>query len=209
MEEGIITNERAIRKYVQILNVFQRICTLEDVPASEIIISRCKRGEHWLTFNPQYEIYSFLNEAKPKYIDFDHELDKRAIFTLTIVAISTIIGSLAVAGVAVTTENIARSEANRVMQIEANAGGAQNEQNIINFIRQNNVTIDLAMQLDHHEFLSTLIARSTNNLFYANEMMTKVKLVLTIEKEWAHQSSLLLWRESADSPRQNMARYTD
>ena len=41
------------------------------------------------------------------------------------------------------------------------------------------------MQLDRHEFLSTLNARSTNNLFNANEMMTKVKHVLTIEKEWA------------------------
>ena len=76
VDEGIITNERAIRKYVQILNMFQRICTLEDVPASEIIISICKRGEHWLTFNPHYEIYSFLNEAKSKNSDFDHELDK-------------------------------------------------------------------------------------------------------------------------------------
>jgi len=46
VEEGIVTNEKAIRKYVQILNVFQRVCTLEDVPASEIIISRCKRREH-------------------------------------------------------------------------------------------------------------------------------------------------------------------
>ena len=83
VDEGIITNERAIRKYVQILNVFQRICTLEDVPASEIIISRCKRGEHWLTFNP---VYSFLNEAKSKNNEFDHELDKRALFTMAIVA---------------------------------------------------------------------------------------------------------------------------
>ena len=87
-------------------------------------------------------------------------MDKWAIFTIAIVAISTIIGSLAVAGVAVATENIARSEANRVMQIEANARGAQNDQNIINFIN--------FIQLDQHEFLSTLIARSTNNLFNAN-----------------------------------------
>ena len=46
VEEGIITNEKAIRKYVQILNIFQRVCTLDVVPASEIIISRCRRGEH-------------------------------------------------------------------------------------------------------------------------------------------------------------------
>ena len=113
-------------------------------------------GEHWLTFNPHYEIYSFLNEAKPKNRYFDHELDKRALFTMAIVAISTIVGSLAVAGVAMATKNIARAEANRVMEIEASARGAQNEQNIINFIRQNNVTVDLAMQLDRHEFLATL-----------------------------------------------------
>ena len=185
VDEGIITNERAIRKFVQILNVFQRICTLEDVPASEIIISRCGRREHWKTFNPKYEVYGFLNEAKPKYSDFDHEMDKRAIFTIAIVAISTIVGSLAVAGVAMATENIAKSEANRVMRIEAGARHVQNEQNIVNFIRQNNVTLDLAIQLDRHEYLSTLLARSTNNLFNAKEMMSKVKHMLTLEKEWA------------------------
>merc|ERR1712030_112556 len=101
-----------------ILNVFQRVCTLEDVPASEIIISRCRRGEYWKNFNPQFEVYGFLNEALPKYSNFDHEMDKRAIFTLTVVAISTIVGSLAVAGVALAIENIARVEANRVMEIE-------------------------------------------------------------------------------------------
>ena len=69
--------------------------------------------------------------AMPKYNDFDHEMDKRAIFTMTIVAISTIVGSLTVAGVAMATDNIARAEANRVMEIEASARGAQNEQNII------------------------------------------------------------------------------
>ena len=95
VDEGIVTNEKAIRKYVQILNVFQRVCTLEDVPASEIIISRCRRGEHWKKFNPLYEVYGFLNEAMPKYNDFEHEMDKPAIFTMTFVAISTIIGSLA------------------------------------------------------------------------------------------------------------------
>ena len=104
---------------------------------------------------------------------------------MTIMEISTIIGSLAVAGVAMATENIAKAEANRVMQIEAGAKNAQNEQNIVNFIRQNNVTMDLAIQLDCHEFLSTLVAISINNLFNANEMMSKVKHMLTSEKEWA------------------------
>ena len=72
-------------------------------------------------------------------------MDKRAIFTLAVVAISTIVGSLATAGVALAVDNIAKAEANRVMQIEANARGAQNEQNIANFIKQNNVTVDLVM----------------------------------------------------------------
>merc|ERR1712015_168979 len=53
--EAVVTNEKTIRKYVQILNVFQRVCTIDDVPASEIILARCKRGEHWKTFNPKYE----------------------------------------------------------------------------------------------------------------------------------------------------------
>ena len=53
-------------KYIQILNPFEQVCTLEEFPASEIIIARCKRGEHWATFNPKFEIYSFLNEANMK-----------------------------------------------------------------------------------------------------------------------------------------------
>ena len=66
---------------------------------------------------------------------------KRALFTIAIIAISTVVGSLAVTGVALATENIARSEANRVMEIEAGFREEQNEHNIINFIRQNNVTL--------------------------------------------------------------------
>ena len=38
--EGIVTNEKIIRKYVQIMNVFRRVCTLSDVLASEIILAR-------------------------------------------------------------------------------------------------------------------------------------------------------------------------
>ena len=72
-------------------------------------------------------------------------MEKRAIFTLAIVAISTIVGGLAVAGVTLAAENIARVEANRVMAIEAGTREAQNDHNIINFINQNNATIDLAM----------------------------------------------------------------
>ena len=136
-------------------------------------------------FNPQFEVYGFLNEALPKYSNFNHEMDKRAIFMLTVVAISTIVGSLAVAGVALATENIARVEANRVKEIEAGVREAQNEHNIISFIKQNNVTIDLAMQLDRHEYLATIVARSTNNLFRANEKMTEIKHMLSLEKEWA------------------------
>lgn len=34
VSEGIITNEKTIRKYVQILNVFQRVCTIEDICVS-------------------------------------------------------------------------------------------------------------------------------------------------------------------------------
>ena len=83
------------------------------------------------------------------------------------------------------TENIARVEANRVMEIEAGPREAQNDHNIISFIKQNNVKIDLAMQLDRHEYLSTIVARSTNNLFKANEKMTEVKHMLSLEMKWA------------------------
>merc|ERR1712030_223645 len=111
VSEGIVMNEKTIRVYVQIMNILQRVCSLEDVPASEIILARCNRGEHWKTFNPVYEKYGFLNEPKPRHdFEFDHDLGKRAIFTVGLIAISTIIGGLAVA---------AKSEANRVMAIEA------------------------------------------------------------------------------------------
>merc|ERR1712074_61384 len=184
--EGIVTNEKTIRKYVQIMNVFQRVCTIEDVPSSEIILARCNRGEHWKNFNPRFEKYGFLNEAQPKFnLDFNHELGKRAIFTLAVVAISTVIGGLAVAGVTMATENIAKSEANRVMAIEAGFREAQNEQHIINFIRQNNATLELAKQVDTHEYIATVMARSTNNLFQANERMTEIKHMLSLDKEWA------------------------
>ena len=83
------------------------------------------------------------------------------------------------------TENIAKSEANRVMAIEAGFREKQNEHNIINFIRQNNVTIDLAKQLDQHEYLATIMARSTNNMFQSNERMTEIKHMLSLDKEWA------------------------
>ena len=72
---------------------------------------------------------------------------------------------MAVAGLAQATETIAKSEANRVMAIEAGFREAQNEQNIINFIRQNNATLDLAKQVDQHEYIATIMARSTNGLF--------------------------------------------
>merc|ERR1712015_106034 len=102
------------------MNVFQQVCTLDDVPASEIILARCKRGEHWKNFNPQFEKYGFLNEAQPKFnLEFNHELEKRALFTIAVVAISTVIGGLAVAGLALASETIAKNEANRVMAIEA------------------------------------------------------------------------------------------
>ena len=99
-------------------------------------------------------------------------------------AISTIVGSLAVTGVALATENIARSEENRVMAIEAGFRERQNEHNIINFIRQNNVTVDLAVQLDRHKYIATVMARSTNNLFQARERMTEIKHMLSLDKEW-------------------------
>jgi len=186
VSEGIITNEKTIRKYVQILNVFQRVCTIEDIPSSEIILARCNRGEHWKHFNPKYERYGFLNEAEPKFnFDFMHDIDKRAIFTIAVIAISTVVGGLAIAGLTQATETIAKSEANRVMAIEAGHREAQNEQHIINFIRQNNATLELAKQVDTHEFIATVMARSTNNLFQANERMTEVKHMLALDKEWA------------------------
>ena len=92
-------------------------------------------------------------------------MDKRAIITLSIIAISTVIGSLAVTGVALAMENIAKAEANRVMQIEASARGAENEQIIMNTFPHWTQEVQ-------------------NNLFNANDMMSKVKHLLTIDKTW-------------------------
>ena len=47
------------------------------------------------------------------------------------------------------------------------------------------MTIDLAKQLDQHEYISTIMARSTNNMFQANERMTEIKHMLSLDKEWA------------------------
>ena len=71
------------------------------------------------------------------------------------------------------------------MAIKAGFREEQNEQNIINFIRQNNATIELAKQVDQHEYIATIMARSTNNMFLANERMTEIKHMLSLDKEWA------------------------
>ena len=64
-----------------------------------------------------------MNEAFPKYdLEFDHELEKRAIFTIAVVAISTIIGGLAVAGVTMATENIARMKQTELWQLKPGSG---------------------------------------------------------------------------------------
>ena len=104
--------------------------------------------------------------------------EERAIFTVAVIAISAIVRSLAVGGVTLATESIAKSEANRVMQTEANSKGVQNERNIHNFMLINNRTLKVAKQLDKHEYLSALSARSNNNYFNANELMTKVSHLL-------------------------------
>ena len=105
-------------------------------------------------------------------------------FTAAIIAISTIVETQAVTGVALATENIAKAKTNRVKQTEANARGAENERNIDNFIMLNNGSVALAKQLDKHEYLSTLTARSNNNLFNANDVMSKVTHLLTDDKIW-------------------------
>jgi hypothetical protein len=71
------------------------------------------------------------------------------------------------------------------MAIEAGFREQQNDHNIINFVKQNNVTVALANQLDTHEFLATIMARSTNNMFRANDRITEIKHMLSLDKEWA------------------------
>ena len=98
---------------------------MEEFPTSEIIIERCRRGEHWATFNTRFEEYNFLNEAKIRPGTVSHR-EERALFTAAVIVISTVVGSLAVGRVALATKSIAASEANRVMQTEANAREAEN-----------------------------------------------------------------------------------
>ena len=106
-----------------------------------------------------------MNESKIRPGTVGHR-EERALFTAAVIAISTIVGSLAVGGVALATESIAKCEANRVMQTEANARGIQNERNIHNFMMINNKTLEVAKQLDKHEYLNALNARSNNNYFF-------------------------------------------
>ena len=73
---------------------------------------------------------------------------------------------------------IASSEANKVMQTEAKAREAENERNIQNFMMINKGTLEVAKQLDQHEYLSALGARSNNNYFNANELSTKISHLL-------------------------------
>ena len=104
---------------------------------------------------------------------------------MALIGLSTIIGSLAVTGVALATENIAQSEAQRVMVIEAGIREEQNERNIINFLNQNNVTVELAAKLDQHEYMATLMARGTNQLFQARERLTEVHHMFSLDKKYA------------------------
>lgn len=105
-----------------------------------------KRGEQWATFNPRFEEYNFLNEIKIRPGTVGHR-DARALLTAAVIAISTIVGSLAVARVSLATKSIASAEAERVMQTEANAREAENERNIHNFMSLNKGTIKVAKQL--------------------------------------------------------------
>ena len=110
--------------------------------------------------------------------------EERALFTAAVIAISTVVGSLAVGGVALATKSIVASEANRVMQTEANAREAENKRNIHNFMMVNNGTLEVAKQLDQHEYLSALGARSSNNYFNANELLNKISHLLNDSRAW-------------------------
>merc|ERR1712012_1088760 len=47
VREGISTNKKTIRTYVQILNTFSRVCIVDKIPSSDNVFSRCERREHW------------------------------------------------------------------------------------------------------------------------------------------------------------------
>ena len=100
VEEYIKVNERAIRGYYQVLSTFERVCTLEEYPSFEVAIARCKRGDHWSKFNPQFESCSFLNEAIIRSGTL-HYREERAIFTISAIAIGALIGSLSLGTAAV------------------------------------------------------------------------------------------------------------
>ena len=51
---------------------------MDDIPSSEVIISHCKRGEHWSTFDPTFEFFTFLNKARLKY-ETSTDIQERAL----------------------------------------------------------------------------------------------------------------------------------
>ena len=42
VNEFVKVNERAVRGFIHVLSSFERVCTMEDCPSSEIAIARCK-----------------------------------------------------------------------------------------------------------------------------------------------------------------------
>ena len=179
VEEYIKVNERAIRGYTQVLSTFERVCTLEEYPSSEVEIARCKQGVHWSKVDPQFESYSFLNEAIIRSGTL-HYSEERAIFTISAIAIGVLIGSLSLGTAAVIgSYKIANSVATKITAQEAAVRQAENERNILDFGKVNNKTVEVAKDLDHLKYISTLGARSNNNYFKPKELVKKVAYLLS------------------------------
>ena len=83
VNEFIKVIKRSVKNYVHVLSNFERVCTMDEYPSSEIAINRCKRGDNWNTFGPMFESYSFLNEAIQRPGTMIHR-EERGIVTLIV-----------------------------------------------------------------------------------------------------------------------------
>ena len=137
------------------------------VPWKIILIQSCKRGDNWDTFDPKFEKYSFLNKviSRPGTgTELIEDREERAIFTAAIFGIGTLIGALTIGTVLVTGST-------KIAQLESDANHEkavrqlEKDRFIQDFISENNKTIEVAVGVDHLEYINILGARSNNNYF--------------------------------------------
>ena len=144
------------------------------------------RSEHWSTFDPTIEFFTFLNEARLNY-GTSSDIQERALVTATIIAVSTVVGSFVIYAVSTNIKLIAAAEANHISEIDQNAREAELEHSIKNLIMVNNASIEVTKDLEKHEFLITISAQPNNFYCSANNLVTKLAHLLKLKNSWGFE----------------------